>query len=57
MNLNLIAAILSLLVVAIGLYEIFGLGDKSWSNYLSVILFAVVFLLEVRIMMKKQELE
>lgn len=55
MNLNLIAAILSLIVVVIGLYEIFGLGDHSGSNYLGVILFAVVFVLEVRVMSKKQE--
>lgn len=48
MNLNLIAAILSITVVAIGLYEIFGLGEYTWTNYLSVILFAVVFILEIK---------
>ena len=48
MNTNLIAAILSILVVIIGLYEIFGLGQYTWSNYLSVILFAVVFVLTIK---------
>jgi len=50
MNWNLLAAILSILVVIIGLYEIFGLGQYTWSNYLSTFLFAVVFVLEVKIM-------
>jgi hypothetical protein len=48
MNTNLIAAILSILVVLIGLYEIFGLGQYTWSNYLSVILFAIVFVLTIK---------
>ena len=48
MNLNLIAAILSIIVVAIGLYEILGLGEYTWTNYLSVTLFAIVFVLEVK---------
>ena len=48
MNTNLIAAILSILVVAIGLYEIFGLGEYTWTNYMSVILFAVVFVLTIK---------
>jgi hypothetical protein len=48
MNSNLIAAILSVLVVIIGLYEIFGLGEYTWTNYLSVILFAVVFILTIK---------
>lgn len=45
MNLNLLAAILSILVVLIGLYEIFGLGQYTWSNYLSTFLFTIVFVL------------
>jgi len=54
MNLNLIAAILSIIVVAIGLYEIFGLGQHTWSDYLSVILFAIVFILEIRIVLNQK---
>lgn len=50
MNLNLLAAILSIIVVVIGLYEIFGLGLYTWSNYLSTFLFAIVFILEVKSM-------
>lgn len=49
MNNNLIAAILSIIVVLIGLYEIFGLGTYTWTNYLSTFLFAIVFILEVNI--------
>lgn len=48
MNTNLIAAILSILVVIIGLYEIFGLGQYTWSNYLSTFLFAIVFVLLIK---------
>lgn len=48
MNTNLIASILSILVVAIGLYEIFGLGEYTWTNYMSVILFAIVFILTTK---------
>lgn len=55
MNLNLLAAILSILVVLIGLYEIFGLGLYTWSNYLSTFLFAIVFILEVNIMRKSPQ--
>jgi hypothetical protein len=50
MNLNLLAAILSILVVIIGLYEIFGLAQYTWSNYLSTFLFAVVFVLLIKSM-------
>lgn len=50
MNLNLLAAILSIIVVIIGLYEIFGLGLYTWSNYISTFLFAIVFILEVKSM-------
>jgi len=55
MNLNLIAAILSLIVVLIGLYEIFVLGQYTWTNYLSVILFALVFVLEIRVVLNSQK--
>lgn len=55
MNLNLLAAILSIIVVLIGLYEIFGLGVYSWSNYLSTFLFAIVFILEVNIIRQAKD--
>lgn len=45
MNLNLLAAFFSILVVIIGLYEILGLGQYTWSNYLSTFLFAIVFII------------
>jgi hypothetical protein len=50
MNFNLLAAILSIVMVVIGLYEIFGLGSHAWSNYISTILFAIVFILVVKAM-------
>jgi hypothetical protein len=52
MKLNLIAALLALLVVVIVLVEIF-MGDQSWYNYLGVIFFAVVFIMEMRIVLQK----
>lgn len=54
MNNNLIAAILSIIVVLIGLYEIFWLGVYTWTNYLSTFLFAIVFILEVNIIRKEK---
>ncbi|OPX60415.1 MAG: hypothetical protein A4E25_00485 [Methanobacterium sp. PtaB.Bin024] len=50
MNFNLLAAILSIVMVVIGLYEIFGLGSHAGSNYISTILFAIVFILVVKAM-------
>jgi hypothetical protein len=47
MNRNLWTVILSTLVVAIGLYEIFGLGQYTWTNYLSTFLFALVVVISL----------
>ena len=47
MNLNLLAAFFSILVVIIGLYEIFGLGQYTWTTYLSTFLFALVFIISI----------
>jgi len=47
MDRNLITAILSIIVVLIVFYEIFGWGQYSWANYLSILLFAAVFVLSI----------
>jgi len=47
MNWNLWTVILSIIVVAIGLYEIFGLGQYTWNTYLSTFLFALVFIISL----------
>ncbi|WP_157809730.1 hypothetical protein [Methanobacterium subterraneum] len=47
MNRNLWTVILSTLVVAIGLYEIFGLGQYTWTNYLSTFLFSLVVVISL----------
>jgi len=47
MKIRAVAAILSIIVVILGLYQIFVLGEANWANYLSTILFALVFILEV----------
>ncbi len=54
MNWNLWAVILSILVVIIGLYEIFALGEYTWTNYLSTFLFAVVVVLILNSMNETQ---
>jgi len=47
MNWNLWTVVLSILVILIGLYEIFGLGQYTWSNYLSTFLFALVLVISL----------
>ena len=54
MNWNLWTAVLSILVVVIGLYEILGLGQYTWTNYLSTFLFAVVFAISLNNMINPE---
>lgn len=54
MNWNLWTAVLSILVVAIGLYEILGLGQYTWTNYLSTFLFAMVFAISLNNMINPE---
>ncbi len=55
MNWNLWTAILSIIVVAIGLYEIFGLGQYTWTTYLSTFLFALVFIISLNNLKNSQK--
>jgi hypothetical protein len=45
MNWNMVASILFIVVIAIELYQIFGLGQYTWSDYLTVILIAAALVL------------
>lgn len=54
MNWNLWTAVLSILVVAIGFYEILGLEQYTWTNYLSTFLFAVVFAISLNNMINPE---
>jgi hypothetical protein len=48
MNRNMIASILFVVVIAIELYQIFGLGQYIWSDYLTLILIAAVLVLTLK---------
>ena len=48
MNWNIIASILFIVVIAIELYQIFGLGQYNWSDYLAVILIAAALVLTLK---------
>lgn len=54
MNWNLWTVVLSMLVILIGLYEIFGLGQYTWSNYLSTFLFALVLAISLNNMINSK---
>ncbi len=48
MNWNMMASILFIVVIAIELYQILGLGQYNWSDYLTVILAAAALVLTLK---------
>ena len=48
MNRNMMASILFVVVIAIDLYQIFGLGQYTWGDYISVILIAAALVLTLK---------
>lgn len=47
-NRNMIASILFVIVIAIDLYQIFGLGQYTWGDYIGVILIGTALVLTLK---------